>query len=142
MKPSQPDDAGSPSRSGHKPVPPAVVYALDCLERQTPAQVNRHLVALGYSREEAADALRQAQVQRGEDRPSAWSPEDAAARRYASLGFMLFLLGVVFGCMWKSFVSPVPGGVAVAVSLFTWGCIVAGIAIFWIGIAHMRIRRD
>jgi hypothetical protein len=141
MKPSQPDDAGSPSRPEQKPVPPAVVYALDCLERATPAQVSRHLVALGYTRDEAADAVRHAQALRKDDRPSAWSPEDAAARRCMSLGFMLFVCGVVAGCARMYLIPQLPPAIPVALTICTWASILAGIAVFWIGIAQLRIRR-
>jgi hypothetical protein len=141
MKPSQPDDAGSRSQPEQKPVPPAVVYTLDCLQHATPAQVNRHLLALGYTAAEANDALRQAQ-DLDDDRPSAWSPDDATARRCMTLGFLLFLCGVVAGCMRMVLMPQLPAGAPVALSVFTWLCILAGIAVFWIGIAQMRIRRN
>ena len=86
MKPSQPDDAGSPSpgkppRSGQKPLPPAVVYALDCLERATATQVRRHMASLGYASEEAAEAVRAALAHRSGDGSSAWSRTRAMAPR-------------------------------------------------------------
>src|SRR5947209_18173273 len=118
MKPSQPDDAGSPSpgqpQPGSKLVPPAVVYALDCLEHATPAQVRRHMIALGYSTEEAAEAVRQAQAQQEEERPSAWAPEDALAQRCMSIGFMLFMCGIMAGCMRMYLAQHIPTGVPVA----------------------------
>ena len=91
MKPSQPDDASSPSpgqppRSGQNVMPPAVVYALDCLERSTPAQVRRHLVALGYTAEEAATAVRTAMAQLDAETPPP-ATDDSTARRCMSLGF-------------------------------------------------------
>ncbi len=145
MKPSQPDDAGSPSpgqpQPGSKPVPPAVVYALDCLEHGTPAQVRRHLVALGYSAEEAEEAVRQALAQQEEERTSAWAPEDAMAQRCMSVGFMLFMCGIMAGCMRMYLLQHMPAGVPAALSVVTWVCLLAGIAIFVIGIAQMRMRR-
>ncbi len=116
MKPSQPDDAGSPSpgqpQPGSKPVPPAVVYALDCLEQATPAQVRRHLVALGYTAEEAADAVQQAQAQQEAERPSAWAPEDAVAHRFMSIGFMLFMCGLMAGFLRRYLMEHIPAGAA------------------------------
>src|SRR5438128_2253668 len=102
MKPSQPDDASSPSpgqppRSRQKPMPPAVVYALDCLERSTPVHVRRHMVALGYTPEEAAAAVRAAMAQREAEIPSAWSPDDGSARRCMSLGFLMVVCGILAG---------------------------------------------
>jgi hypothetical protein len=146
MKPSQPDDAGSPSpgqpqRQGQKPVPPAVVYALDCLEHGTPAQVRRHMVALGYTAEEAADAVRQAQAQQEVERPSAWAPEDATAHRCMSVGFMLFMCGIMAGCMRLYLMQHVPSAVPSALSVVTWVCLLVGIAVFAIGIALMRARQ-
>jgi hypothetical protein len=146
MKPSQPDDAGSPApgqppRPGQKPVPPAVVYALDCLERGTPAQVRRHLIALGYSAEEAADAVRQAQAHLDEEQPSAWAPEDAVAHRCMSIGFMLFMCGIMAGCMRLYLVQHMPAPVPTALNVITWLCMLTGIAVFALGIAQMRIRR-
>src|SRR5438309_432978 len=102
MKPSQPDDASSPSpgqppRPRQKPIPPAVVYALDCLERGTPAQVRRHMIALGYTSDEASEAVRSALAHSTGEPESAWSPEDAGARRCLSLGFMMVFCGVLAG---------------------------------------------
>lgn len=147
MKPSQPDDAGSPSpgqppRPGAKPVPPAVVYALDCLEHASAAQVRRHLIALGYTAEEAADAVRQAQALQDEERPSAWAPEDAVAQRCMSIGFMLFMCGIMAGCMRMCLMHNMPTGVPVALNVVTWVCLLAGIAVFAIGVAQLRIRRQ
>jgi hypothetical protein len=147
MKPSQPDDAGSPSPGGPqpspKPVPPAVVYALDCLEHATPAQVRRHMVALGYSAEEAAEAVRQAQAQHEGERPSAWGPEDAVAHKCMSVGFVLFMCGIMAGCMSFYLAPHLPAGVStVALNVVTWVCLLLGIVIFAIGIAQMRIHRQ
>jgi hypothetical protein len=146
MKPSQPDDAGSPSpgqpEPGPKPVPPAVVYALDCLEHATPAQVRRHLITLGYSAEEAADAVQQAQAQQEAERPSAWGPEDAVAHRCMSIGFMLFMCGIMAGFLRMYFVQHVPPSALMALNVVAWVCLLVGIAIFGIGIAQMRIRRQ
>jgi len=147
MKPSQPDDAGSPSpgqppRPGAKPVPPAVVYALDCLEHGTAAQVRRHLIALGYTAAEAADAVRQAQAQKEDEQPSAWAPEDAVAQRCMSIGFMLFMCGIMAGFMRMYLAPHLSASMPTALSVVAWACIVLGIAVFWIGIAQMRIRRQ
>src|SRR5262245_56935953 len=124
MKPSQPDDAGSPSsgrpRPGSKPVPPAVVYALDCLEPSPPAQVRRHMVAMGYTQTEAADAVRQALAEREPEHPSAWGPDDAAARRCMAVGFLLLLFGICVGCL-RVYLAPLlPGGVPLALNVVTW----------------------
>ncbi len=145
MKPSQPDDAGSPSpgqpQPGPRPVPPAVVYALDCLEHATPAQVRRHLIALGYSAEEAADAIQQAQAHQEVERPSAWGPEDAVAHRCMSIGFMLFMCGIMAGCMRLYLMHHMSAAAPMALNVVTWVCLLLGIAVFWIGIAQMRLRR-
>src|SRR5260370_42366330 len=98
MKPSQPDDAGSPSpgqppRPRQNPVPPAVVYALDCLERGSAAQVRRHMIALGYTADEAGEAVRPAIAQRASAAPSPWLRADVAAPRSMSLGLLLFVCG-------------------------------------------------
>ncbi len=145
MHPSQPDDAGSPtpgkpSRSGARPVPPAVVYALDCLERGTPAQVRRHLTALGYSPGEAAEAVRAALACRDGERPSAWSPEDGPARRCMSLGFLLLVFGIFAGCARTWLLQRMPTAAA-ALNVFAWGGILIGLAIFCLGLMQMRIRR-
>jgi hypothetical protein len=145
MKPSQPDDAGSPSpgqppRPGQKPIPPAVVYALDCLEHGTPAQVRRHLTALGYTDDEAARAVKLALAQQEEDRPSAWAPEDAVARRCMSLGFLLLMCGIATCCM-RVYLQQLPGGAPAALSAFMWVTLFTGLVVFSLGVAQLRIRR-
>ena len=145
MKPSQPDDAGSPSpgkppRSGQKPLPPAVVYALDCLERATAAQVRRHMGSLGYTPEEAAEAVRAALAHRSGDSSSAWSREDNGARRCMSLGFLLFVCGIIIFCsrvILQDYVAP---PVPVALNVIGWGSILTGVIVFWFGIAQKRAR--
>jgi hypothetical protein len=146
MKPSQPDDAGSPSpgqppRPESKPLAPAVVYALDCLERGTPAQVRRHLIAVGYSVEEAADAVRQALAQQETDRPSAWAPEDAVARRCMSVGFILLMTSIVAGCLSVKLSSHLPDGAPFMLNVVIWCCLIGGVAVFLLGIAQKGIRR-
>src|SRR5260370_1906892 len=103
MKPSQPDDAGSPSpgqppRPRQKPVPPAVVYALDCLERGSAAQVRRHMVALGYTADEAGEAVRLALAHGDGDLPSAGVPRDTAAPRCLSPGVLLCEFCLLSAC--------------------------------------------
>jgi hypothetical protein len=117
------------------------VYALDCLQRSTPAQVRRHLVSLGYSADEAADAIRQAHAQQEEERPSAWSPEDAAARRCMHLGFLLFVFGVSAGCVRVFFAHQLPESLPLVLNVAAWGLLFTGILVFCIGVAQMRIRR-
>ena len=146
MKPNQPDDAGSPSpgkppRPGQRPVPPAVVYALDCLERASAAPVRRHMVALGYTPEEAAEAVRTALAHRAGETPSAWAPDDSGARRCMSLGFFLFVCGVLAGCARLYLLDHLPPTVAPALNVFAWGSIVTGVVVFWLGIAQMRVGR-
>ena len=143
MQPSQPDDTGSPSpgKPRQKPVPPAVVYALDCLERGTPMQVRRHMVALGYTAEEALAAVRQALAYQEQERPSAWSPQDAVARRFMSLGFFLFVCGILTGCSRLVLLPQLTPNGAVVLNVFTWGCILFGIVVFWMGLAQKGIRR-
>jgi hypothetical protein len=146
MKPSQPDDAGSPSpgqppRPRQKPVPPAVVYALDCLERGSAAQVRRHMMALGYTADEAGEAVRLALAHRDGDLASAWVPEDTAARRCMSLGFLLFVCGILAACTRFYLPESLPPAVPMALNVFAWGSILAGVIVFWFGIAQMRARR-
>ena len=146
MKPSQPDDAISPS-PGQPPrprqtMPPAVVYALDCLERQTPAQVRRHLIALGYTAEEAAAAVRAAVRQReAETPPSAWSPDDSSARRCLFLGFMMVLFGIVAGGARAYLQHSLPTTIPVTLGAFAWGCVIVGLGVFLLGVLQMRFRR-
>jgi hypothetical protein len=145
MKPSQPDDAGAPSpgkppRSVQKPLPPAVVYALDCLERATATQVRRHMASLGYTPEEAAEAVRAALAHRNGDTPSAWSREDNGARRFMSLGFLLLVCGIITGCGRAILLDHLPPPVPVALNVIAWGSIVTGVIVFWFGIAQMRAR--
>src|SRR5262245_31106307 len=146
MKPSQPDDAGSPSpgqppRPGQKPIPPAVIYALDCLERGTPAQVRRHMVALGYTADEAADAVRQALAHREQEQPSAWAPEDAVAHRCMTVGFMLFMCGVMAGFVRMCLERHLPATGPMALNVVTWVCLLLGVVVFGIGVAQMRFRQ-
>jgi hypothetical protein len=146
MKPSQPDDAGLPSpgkppRSGQKPLPPAVVYALDCLERATAAQVRRHMASLGYTSEEAAEAVRAALAYRNGDAPSAWAREDNGARRCMSMGFLLLVCGIVIGCGRAVLLDYLPPPVLLALNVLAWGSILSGVIVFWFGIAQIRARR-
>jgi hypothetical protein len=146
MQPSHPDDAGSPSpgeppRPHQKPLPPGVVYALDCLERGTPAQVRRHLIALGYAPAEAAELVRTALAQRDPEHSSAWSPEDASARRCMALGFLLLVCGIVAGCVRTYLLPQLPPSVPPVLEVFAWGGIVVGLIVFLLGIAQMRISR-
>jgi hypothetical protein len=146
MKPSQPDDAGSPSpgkpsRPRQQPVPPGVVYALDCLERANPAQVRRHMIALGYTPDEAAESVRTALAHRDSDTPSAWGPEDAGARQCMSLGFLLLTCGIITGFLRMFFQPELPAGIPVMLQVFAWGSILAGLVVFCLGIAQMNIRR-
>jgi hypothetical protein len=146
MHSSQPDDASSPS-PGRPPksrqsVPPGVVYALDCLEHSTPAQTRRHLVALGYSPEEAAAAVRAAVVlKEGEPPPSAWSPEDSAARRCMSLGFLMLLCAAVAGTARMFLQHSLPATIPVTLGAFALGCVFVGIGLFLVGIIKLRFRR-
>jgi hypothetical protein len=147
MRPSQPDDTGSPSPEGSpqphgKPLPPAVAYALDCLEHMTtPGQVRRHLVAVGYSPREAAEAVRLALDHREAERPSAWSPEDAPARRCLSLGFLLLVFGIIAGCAKTYLQARLPAAVPNLLNLLAWAGILAGLVLFCLGLAQMRFRR-
>ncbi len=146
MKPSQPDDAGAPSpgqppRPGQKPVPPAVVYALDCLERGTAAQVRRHLIAVGYTQAEAADAIRLALAHQDAEHPSAWSPEDTTARRCMSLGFVLLMCGIFAGCLRFYLAQHLPGGTPAGLNIVIWACLLTGIGVFALGIIHKGVRR-
>jgi hypothetical protein len=145
MKPSQPDDAGSPSpgkprRPEQKPLAPAIVYALDCLERTTAAQVRRHMASLGYTPEEAAEAVRAALAHRSGDSPSAWSREDNGARRCMSLGFLLFVCGIIIGCGRVLLLDYLPPPGPVVLNVVAWGCILTGVIVFWFGIAQKRAR--
>ncbi len=145
MKPSQPDDAGSPSpgqpRSGQKPLPPAVVYALDCLERATAVQVRRHMGSLGYTPDEAAEAVRAALAHRNGETPSAWANEDNGARRCMSTGFLLFVCGIATGCARVILQDYTPPPVLLASNILAWGSILTGVIVFWFGIAQLRARR-
>src|SRR5258707_14890343 len=146
MNPSQPDDAGSPSpgqppRPGQKPVPPAVIYAFDCLERGSAAQVRQHMIALGYTADEAAEAVRLALAHRDGDLASAWVPENVAAQRCMSLGFLLFVCGILAACTRMFLQEYLPPAVPVALNVFALGSILAGVIVFWFGIAQMRARR-
>jgi hypothetical protein len=58
-----------------------------------------------------------------------------------SLGFLLFVCGILAGCA-KAFLQPyLPSGMPLMLSVFAWGSILAGIVVFWLGIAQMRISR-
>lgn len=146
MKSSHPDDAGSPSpgkpsRPGQQPLPPAVVYALDCLDRGTPAQVRRHLIALGYTGAEAADAVGSALAYRDAGNASAWAPEDWAARRCMALGFLLFVFGVVAGVTRFCLQDRLTAGIDPALSVCAWAGLLTGVVVFGVGIAQMGIWR-
>src|SRR5436309_2364810 len=98
MAPHPPDDPESghphpPADSGDRPEPPLHVYALDCLDQgQPPDAVRRQLVALGCSPDEARRIV-DAVIARHAP-ASAWSPEDAPARRGMTVGFTLFVAGI------------------------------------------------
>ena len=95
----------------------------------------------GKTTEEAADAIRLALAERESDPPSAWAPEDSAARRCMSLGFLLFVCGVLVGCVRVLLQDQLPPAIAPGLHVFAWGSIVVGIVVFWLGIAQMRIGR-
>ena len=146
MTPSQPDDAGSPSpgqppKPGQSAMPPAVVYALDCLERGTPVQVRRHMVALGYSPEEAATAVRAALAQQEAETQSAWSPDDSGARRCMSLGFLLVVCGILAGAARAFLQQSLPATVPVTLNAFAWGCVIVGLGVFLLGVVKFRFPR-
>jgi hypothetical protein len=104
--------------------------------------VRRHLVCLGYTPDEAADAIRRAHAQQEEERPSAWSPEDAVARRFMTLGFLLFVFGVAAGVVRTYFAHELPPGLPTVLNFLAWGLLVTGIVVFFLGVAQMRIRRS